>query len=318
MKALICGSVTLLYLLSIISQIDRWNKIYLWITLKMDLSPVQIPLIPITFNLFAIGFGMPSVIFLCKNKSAKNRGSKQTWMASLCTVGVCLLLCSVIRWIIYSPQSLITGIPELFQDSSKERQKDSTILNGCYENHQLGISFNFPTDWHILSPNAIKRAHVAGTRRLTDTNSEEPSCTLPEGVKQFFSLKKFPETHQEHNPSILLVSYEKIKMRQNNILNLYDMMQSYVKPAILGNTSTMQAIPVGEFDGLLALYSIELAHETVEYYIYAFETNSHYVTITIVAQNAIDHHALKKVASTMKKWKSADGNIPLPRKTPAQ
>lgn len=296
MRAIALGCVSIAYLLSVYTLPAFWNRVYTGIAARFDLSPEQMPLIPISLNLLAAVFGLPALFSLLRKPESTGRGPARLGFSIVCTVAVVLLVSGSLRWAASDYPQLAAGLSKVVEASNGGNEPSIVIDGGVYRDPELGLQVALPADWEVLSSNAIKRAHAAGRRAISSSGSASISNQLPEGVDQFLAIKKFPETHSGYNPSLAFVSYEKDAMRSSGCTSLDGLISPLARSGppyrLLAGPSSSR---VGDFDGMEVRLLGEFPGASVHQYVFGFETANHYVTVTAAFQGDEDYDVMTDV-----------------------
>jgi hypothetical protein len=298
-KTVALGSISIAYFLSVFALPSMWNHIFTVIALRFDLIPEQIPFIPMGFNLVASILGLPAVLRLIRRRKQERRSPAILAFLVACSLAVVLMWVGTIRWAYSDPDSMLAGLAGSPVDA---REPSEYISGGSYHNGALGFAVNLPGDWVVLSSNGIRRAHAAGSYSISGLGSRTVPGKLPPGVKQFLAIKRFPETYRGYNPSLVFVSYEKGAMRRSGCSSL----DALISPlASSGPPYRLLSGPtesrVGEFHGLAVRLQAKFPGATVRQYVYGFETESHYFTVTVAYQRMEDYAALGKAIRSISK-----------------
>jgi hypothetical protein len=296
MKTIALGGISLTYYLSVFALPTFWNRVYTGIASRLDLTPEQIPLIPMGLNLFAAIVGLPAVLYLFRKSESTRRSPARLVFSGVCAVVVVLLVVGTVRWAASDPGQFASGLRATFSDSEGSDDPLAAIQDGVYRDLELGIQVDLPSDWEILSSNAIRRAHAAGGQAISSSGSAAIPNQLPEGIDQFLAIKKFPETHTGYNPSLAFVSYEKSAMQRSGLTDLDGLISPLAQSGPpYTHLSGPRSSRVGAFDGLEIRLRGDFPGATVRQHVYGFETANHYVTITAAFQKADDYQMMANV-----------------------
>jgi hypothetical protein len=296
MKTITLGSISIAYYLSVFAFPTLWNRVYTGIASRLDLSPEQMPLIPMGLNLLAAIVGLPAVLYLFRKSESASRSPARIAFSGVCAVVMVLLVVGTARWAASDPDQFASGLRATFGDSEGSADPSAAIRDGVYRDLELGIQVELPGDWEILSSNAIRRAHAAGGHAISSSGSAAIPNQLPEGIDQFLAIKKFPETHTGYNPSLAFVSYEKDAMRRSGFTDLDGLISPLSRSGPpYTRLSGPRSSHVGAFDGVEIRLRGDFPGAVVRQYVYGFETTSHYVTITAAFQQADDYKVITNV-----------------------
>lgn len=296
----ILGCIPVAYLISQFTLTAPWNNAIEHIAIRFDLPPEQLILIPMGFNLAAAAFGIPSLIEFVKLIKSKEHSSGAFKFSLVCSLAVIILILGTIRWVVSEPAEVASGLKSAF-DSDLGRENDSaTISDGIYRDNAIGFKVKLPQTWEVLSSNAIKRAHSNGIRAMSSASASSLPTELPEGVEQFLVIKKFPETHQGYNPSILFMSYEKMAMRRSGTPTIDDLISPIARNTVvhtcLNGPSTLK---IGNSEFIEIQLKLNYANTSIRQNIYAIELPAHYITITTSFEEKHDYEVMKRALKSI-------------------
>lgn len=278
-----------------------WNHVFSVIALKFDLIPEQIPFIPMGFNIIAAILGLPAVLRLILKPNTNRLSPANLVFLIVCSSTVVLLLVGTVRWAFSDSDSMMTGFLGTPVNSGSP---SGDIDNGRYHNEDLRLSVNLPDNWIVLTSNAIRRAHVAGSQSISESGTRTLPNKLPEGIDQFLAIKKFPETHRGYNPSLAFVSYEKGAMRRSGC----DSLNALISPLALSGPpfkllSGPSVSKVGAFNSFEVRLDGDFPGVSIRQYIHGFETDTHYFTVTAAFQQMDDYAVMRKALRSLAKTK---------------
>lgn len=301
MKRYIFLTIPILFFVSALVFPAVWIHFQHWLGIRLDLTPSQVRIISPAMSLLAASFGIPSLKLLFgKNRSVLSGRKAYRAVTILSAVSCVLLALSAVSWLILEPRTVSTGIAESITGGNADGGNQPDIRDGLFNDTRLGISVRLPQDWHVLSTNAIRRAHEAGSQQIfgKDPSSPEPPATP--AVDQFLAIQKYPAPHDGYNPSLAFVSYEKTAMKKEG----KDSLAGLVRPwTVIGPPYTSASGPanekVGTFDGCRVRLKADFSGTLVQQHILAFETKDHYVSVTISISDLKDRDFLESVVRTI-------------------
>ena len=296
MKAIVSGCISIAYLCSVFALPSLWNRAIDGIAIRFDLSPEQTLLVPMGLNIFAALLGIPAVLGLFRRPDEASRKLAQVAFSAACSVAVVLLVIGTVRWAITEPDQVASGIRESLAESEDSGAPVAVIEDDLFRDSSLGLEVALPEDWEVLSTNAIRRAHAAGSRSISSAGTTPTPSNLPEGVEQFLAIKKFPEAHDGYNPSLAFVSYEKVAMQRSGCSDLNGLISPL---ASSGPPFTVLSGPspstVGPFQAIEVRLRGDFPGATIQQYVYGFEVPTHYVTVTAAFQLEEDYDIMSMV-----------------------
>ena len=302
MKAILSGSVTVAYYISVLAFPPLWGRVFTAISASLDLTPEQTPLLPMTFNLLAAAFGVPVVVLLIRRSPSVCRSRARVIFSAVCIAAVVMLVIAAARWVIRDRRSLTMGVREAFHGPATPVPHPSLrIEGGVFRDRELGFEVEPPRGWRILSPNAIRRLCFSADRAISSFRTAPIPNQLPEGEKLFLVLQKNPETYQDFNPTLGVVSYEKDVMLRSGIPSLQRLLTPFTRSAApFKNLTGMIPRKIGEFDGYEVRQLGEFPDQPRRLHIFGFETEHHYIAVTAVFQDINDRDAMIKAIGTIK------------------